>query len=124
MPDQDAPLGEAELHGVTLPLEVVPVPAAAAKAQTTQAQLDALDQTYSPERQRDWVRLIVTCGFLLILGYIVVFATVEATSYPAHWQQTKELLQILLPALTGIIGTVIGFYFGTQASSRSTRDDG
>lgn len=75
---------------------------------------------YSPERQRDWVRLIVACGLLLILGYLVVFATVESASYPSHWQQTKEMLQIILPALTGIIGTVIGFYFGTTAANQSS----
>ena len=39
-------------------------------------------------------------------------------SYPALWAQTKEMLQIILPALTGIIGTVIGFYFGTAAASK------
>ncbi len=61
------------------------------------------------------MRLIVACGLLLILGYLVVFATIEATSWPAHWAQTKEMLQIILPALTGVIGTVIGFYFGVTA---------
>jgi len=30
------------------------------------------------------------------------------------WTQTKEAFGIILPALTGILGTVIGFYFGNK----------
>ncbi len=112
--------------GVIIPLDIVPSAAKASlRASTQGGPLDDLPaRPYSPERQRDWVRLIVTCGLLLILGYLVVFATVESASYPAHWSQTKEMLQILLPALTGIIGTVIGFYFGTAAANQSgSRDE-
>lgn len=113
-PDEQPP------SGVIIPLDIVPSPArAAARAVGPAGSVDGLQaKPYSPERQRDWVRLIVTCGLLLILGYLVVFATVESASYPSHWQQTKEMLQILLPALTGIIGTVIGFYFGTTAANQ------
>ena len=122
MPGSGDPLGGEELHGVTLPLEVVPTPHFAV-APREQGQPTASDKVYSPERQRDNVRLVVTCGLLLILGYLVVFATLESASYPAHWLQTKEMLQILLPALTGLIGTVIGFYFGTTAVNRSKPPD-
>lgn len=117
--------------GVIIPLDVVPTSSAhTASTHTVSAHVaarpaDTTGKPYSPERQRDWVRLIVTCGLLLTFGYIVVWATIESASYPAHWQQTKEMLQIILPALTGIIGTVIGFYFGTAAASgnRSPSDD-
>jgi type II secretory pathway component PulF len=30
----------------------------------------------------------------------------------AVWSRTKEAFAVILPALTGILGTVIGFYFG------------
>jgi len=29
-----------------------------------------------------------------------------------HWIETKDLLQILLPAETALLGIVVGFYFG------------
>ena len=114
-PDEQPP------SGVIIPLDIVPSEArASARVTGHTGPLDDLPaRPYSPERQRDWVRLIVACGLLLILGYLVVFATVESASYPSHWQQTKEMLQILLPALTGIIGTVIGFYFGTTAANQA-----
>ncbi len=115
-PNRD-PVGDQELHGVSVPLEVVPS-APHTISPRDDAAPTASDKVYSPERQRDAVRLVVTCGLLFILGYLVVFATIESASYPAHWGQAKEMLQILLPALTGLIGTVIGFYFGTTAANR------
>lgn len=106
-------------HGVILPLDVVQDPNPPGEPALDTALRATAITSYSPERQRDLVRLIVASGLLLILGYLIVFATVEASSYPAHWTQTKELLQIILPAVTGILGTVIGFYFGTTALSQA-----
>jgi len=72
------------------------------------------------ERRRDWVRFIVTVGLLAMLAFLIVWACFEAKSWPDHWNQTKEMLQIILPALIGLIGSVIGFYFGTS----TTRSNG
>jgi len=69
------------------------------------------------EKRRDWVRLIVTVGLLAILAFVVIWACFETSSWPDHWNQTKEMLQIVLPALIGLIGSVIGFYFGTSSRS-------
>jgi hypothetical protein len=116
------PLRESDLHGVSVPLEVIPSPAVSAR-DVPEKPLGAGDKIYSPERQRDRVRLVVAVGLLTILGYVVVFSTFEASSYPAHWSQTKEMLQIILPALTGVIGTVIGFYFGTSTANKGQGSD-
>lgn len=117
--------GELPPQGVILPLDVVPTPMVSRGVEQHRSVPNPQPKAYSPERQRDWVRLIVACGLLLILGYLVVFSTIEATSWPAHWNQTKEMLQIILPALTGVIGTVIGFYFGVTAvaNGNSSSDD-
>ncbi len=127
----DGPVKSGQEHdatpeGVILPLDVVTEPARRSWTPQAPSVTVADTQKYAPERQRDVVRLIVTCGLLCILGYLVVFATIESASYPSHWAQTKELLQILLPALTGIIGTVIGFYFGTVSAgqAKNSGDDG
>ena len=113
-------------EGVILPLDVVPSPAASPLVVPVQPEARASERPYSPERQHDYVRLTVTVGLLVIFGYLVVFASIESASWPAHWQQTKEMLQIILPAITGIIGTVIGFYFGSAAAAgaaQSGNDD-
>lgn len=75
---------------------------------------------YIPDKQRDYVRLIVTVGLLLMLGWVIVWSCIEAASWSDHWAQTKEMLQTILPALTGLIGSVIGFYFGSGVNSTST----
>ena len=76
--------------------------------------------TVDIEKRRDYVRLIVTLGLLFMLFVVIVWSCIEAASWPNHWQQTKEMLQAILPALTGLIGSVIGFYFG--ASSKGAVD--
>lgn len=110
---------EVPSEGVNLPIDVVPAGAPRAAAVQFHPEDNPEQRPYSPEKQRDYVRLTVTVGLLLIFGYLVVFASIESTSWPTHWQQTKEMLQIILPAITGIIGTVIGFYFGSAAASKN-----
>ena len=78
-------------------------------------------EPYRPERQRDWVRTIVTVGLLSALGGVIFWACRESVSSAAQWGQTKEMLQIVLPAVTGLLGSVIGFYFGTGSFLNNNR---
>lgn len=110
-------------EGIILPLDVVPSGAIQSGALPSAITHVPEQEPYSPERQHDYVRLTVTVGLLAIFGYLVVFASIESASWPAHWQQTKEMLQIILPAITGIIGTVIGFYFGSAAANKADSGD-
>ena len=113
--------GELPPAGLILPLDVMP---SKSRELATGPGLDEVKRSvYSPEKQHDYVRLTVTVGLLAIFGYLVVFASIESTSWPQHWQQTKEMLQIILPAITGIIGTVIGFYFGSAAARNDSGND-
>lgn len=110
-------------EGVILPLDVVPSSPAPQSSVLRHYQVRTTEKPYSGEKQRDYVRLTVTAGLLAIFGYLVVFASIESASWPQHWQQTKEMLQIILPAITGIIGTVIGFYFGSAAVNKANSGD-
>jgi hypothetical protein len=74
-------------------------------------------ENYNPEKRRDYVRLVITVGLLGILAFVVVWACVESASWKDHWEQTKEMLQIILPALLGLIGSALGFYFGSSGKS-------
>lgn len=73
---------------------------------------------YVPEKQQDYVRLIVTVGLLLMFAWVIVWASIESASWHDHWEQTKDMLQIILPALTGLIGSVLGFYFGSRGTAK------
>jgi hypothetical protein len=72
-------------------------------------------EPYNPEPRRDYVRAIVT--ITLVVAFLGLLADACAASFASkdHWEQTKEMLQILMPALTGLLGSALGFYFGTKS---------
>ena len=72
---------------------------------------------YNPQRQYDYVRLIVTVGLLALFGFVIVWVAIKSSSPDDVWKRTKDMLQIVLPALTALIGSVLGFYFGTQKNN-------
>ena len=71
----------------------------------------------TPLHERQWTpeetaRGWLAGGFLLIFGGTIVWACWSATG--SHWSTAKELLQLLLPAETALLGGAVGFYFGTK----------
>jgi hypothetical protein len=82
---------------------------------TEQVQVSDLPAT--PPRERPWTpeetaRGWLAGGFLLIFGGTVLWACWSATG--PHWSTAKELLQLLLPAETALLGGAVGFYFGSK----------
>jgi hypothetical protein len=71
-------------------------------------------ERYDPEPRRDWVRAAITLSLIFAL-----LAISGVALYSAHGDlyKTKELLDELLPALTGLIGSALGFYFGSKSSN-------
>jgi hypothetical protein len=65
------------------------------------------------ETRQEWVRAILAVLFVVLLGLIVVWAFTRTTS----WRDTIELLDRVLPAVTGLLGSVVGFYFATRRGS-------
>ncbi len=72
---------------------------------------------YNPQRQYDHVRMLVTVGLLALFGFVIVWVVLKSSASRDVWIQTKDMLQIILPALTALIGSVLGFYFGTQRNN-------
>jgi hypothetical protein len=66
---------------------------------------------YDPEPQRDYMRAGIASGLLVLLMGMVAYGF-----YTAHgdYDRTKELLEKLLPAVIGLLGSAIGFYFGSK----------
>ena len=77
-------------------------------------------EPYDPEPNRDYVRATVT--IVLVVAFLGLLADACAASFASkeHWEQTKEMLQILMPALTGLLGSALGFYFGTKSAERKS----
>jgi hypothetical protein len=68
----------------------------------------------SPVSFIDWGRLIFAftilfamLGFLGFYFYLSVF-TKDADA----WARIKDAFQVILPTVTGVLGTVVAFYFG------------
>jgi len=67
---------------------------------------------YDPEPRRGLVRSV-----LAIVVLFSLFLVVGECVYAAHgdYTKTRQLLDELMPAFTGFIGSAIGFYFGGKA---------
>jgi hypothetical protein len=80
-------------------------------------QLNVPDVSATPPPERPWTpeetaRGWLAGGFLLIFGGTIAWACWSATG--SHWSTAKELLQLLLPAETALLGGAVGFYFGAK----------
>jgi hypothetical protein len=62
--------------------------------------------------REEFVRALLAGVFVVIFGATVIAAFMFVGS--AAWPNVKELLQILLPAETALLGSAVGFYFGTH----------
>jgi len=74
-------------------------------------------QPYNPEQQHDWVRTITTCTFIGIFALTVIASFIVVIFRGSEWQNTKDLIQVLLPAETALMGSAVGFYFGSQKTN-------
>ena len=71
------------------------------------------------ELKRERVRGALTVGLFVVFAVtIAVCLAVVALADASRWETVKDLLQILLPAETGLLGSAAGFYFGTRAGTK------
>jgi ABC-type uncharacterized transport system YnjBCD permease subunit len=72
---------------------------------------------YNPDPLREAIRASVTLAALAIFLAVLSYYMVEAAYVPDdRWQRVKEVMAVVLPAVTSILGTALGFYFGSQKS--------
>jgi len=62
---------------------------------------------------QEFVRASIAFAFVGLLFFTVVWAF-RYVDDDAAWVNTKELLQVLLPAETALLGSAVGFYFGSR----------
>ena len=72
---------------------------------------------YNPDRAREWVRAAVTLAACATFFCVVYFYLTQASKdAETNWPHVKEAMQSVLPAVTSVLGTSLGFYFGSQKS--------
>jgi hypothetical protein len=74
---------------------------------------DRIRETGEAERKKvqEKGRLNLTYIFSGILAGTIALAFFNLGG---QWERTKELLQIVLPIETGLLGSAVGYYFGTR----------
>jgi hypothetical protein len=81
------------------------------------AESKATSERITRERVR-WVLASILAGtFLLTVG-----AAYAGAQWGHQWANVREWLQVVLPAETAILGSAIGFYFGTQRTGNGKAD--
>lgn len=101
---------------MTLSGEVAPDPAVSADVETL-PPLPVEERGKSRVTLRDaTVRQALALLFFGLFAVTVVLSFVKLGS--ASWQNTKDWLQIILPAETALLGSATGFYFGTRGTRR------
>jgi hypothetical protein len=66
----------------------------------------------------DWGRLLFAFILLFaLLGFLGSYFYFSVTTKdPGSWDRIKEAFQVILPTITGTLGTVVAFYFGKATS--------
>jgi len=84
-----------------------------------QASRDAepLTKKYDADKYHDWVRSITNFSFLGIFAVTIILSFCAAIWRGSDWPNVKDLLQLLLPAETALLGSAVGFYFGSQVNT-------
>ncbi len=67
-------------------------------------------------RRTDYTRVFVTGALVLTFIGVLWFGALASTSASANWSNVKEYLNVALPAITGLLGSAMGFYFGSAAN--------
>ncbi len=52
----------------------------------------------------------------MFLAVVIAYLSFAASSIDTTWVRVKDAMQAILPAVTSVLGTVLGFYFGSQKS--------
>jgi hypothetical protein len=62
--------------------------------------------------RQERTRSILASAFVVLFSFVVGWTLVVEVD---GWAQAKEFFEIVLPALTALLGSAVGFYFGAKS---------
>ncbi len=76
-------------------------------------------ERYNPVKARETMRGRLALGVLIVVGIEILLFFALAFLHVEPVQDIKELGLLLFTPTIGVLGTVLGFYFGLDKASRS-----
>lgn len=80
-----------------------------------------INQSFGSATLADWTRVALAGGLLAILGVLTLGTGWFVVTYPSKEKAIEAFLQVVFAPIVGLVGTVLGFYFGARSASRDSR---
>jgi hypothetical protein len=74
----------------------------------------ALEPGEQLEHRREGVRAWLAGGLAILFGSMVIAIFVSAVVGGEQWTRVQEFSQIAFGMVAGFVGSVVGFYYGSQ----------
>lgn len=91
---------------------------------TGQPNLAASPALPKPKVQKvkvdDWARILLAFVLVGLLAFVVVLTAVYAVGTPSKEAAIESYLKIVLSPIIGIVGSVVGFYFGARSADSNS----
>ena len=93
-------------------------------AEPTIIELDTIDRPTMGRREgwvvhyREKARGWVTAALIGLFAVIILYPMIAVPVGWVTFEQAVRLLSLLVPAVSGILGAVVGFYFGASTESK------
>lgn len=72
----------------------------------------------------DWARITLAGGLVAILAVLTLGTAWFVAVYPSKEPAIESFLKLVFTPIIGLVGSVIGFYFGSRAASASAAGSG
>jgi hypothetical protein len=69
---------------------------------------------FDPEPRRESVRGIVALGSVVLFALVVLIVLCSVCFGHQQWTHLQGVTAAILPAVTSVTGSTVGFYFGTR----------
>lgn len=77
----------------------------------------AVTRTPAPGEAADKMRGYLAIAVLAIFAITILLSFYALLKGPGQWANAKQLLEVVLPIETGILGTALGYYFGSRGNA-------
>lgn len=68
----------------------------------------------------DWTRLVLAGGLVALLIVLTIGAGVYVATYPSKEPAVESFLKLVFTPIVGLVGSVVGFYFGAHSGTKSS----